>query len=141
MIDPEGKLRWARNNELVDTGAGKWKDLGDGLGIAPADSMEPPGTALHHRDSFSESTDSVNEANHYLELETRGSNRVSRMLKGRFTTVGLTDGLLRKTVGLVLHSRLCQVPILLALDSTEHVDLCDGMCCAQFNRDDSSSRC
>ncbi|KAF8527884.1 hypothetical protein BU17DRAFT_61250 [Hysterangium stoloniferum] len=37
QIDSQGKLRWARNGELVDTTAGKWKTLGDGMGIAPTD--------------------------------------------------------------------------------------------------------
>ncbi|WVQ78707.1 hypothetical protein IAT38_000794 [Cryptococcus sp. DSM 104549] len=34
-VDKAGLLRWARNNELVDTAAGKWKDAGDGQGIIP----------------------------------------------------------------------------------------------------------
>ncbi|WWD05811.1 hypothetical protein V865_003894 [Kwoniella europaea PYCC6329] len=36
-VDKDGLLRWARNNELVDTAAGKWKDAGDGKGIIPED--------------------------------------------------------------------------------------------------------
>ncbi|WVF67126.1 hypothetical protein IAT40_001871 [Kwoniella sp. CBS 6097] len=34
-VDEDGLLRWARNDELVDTAAGKWKDSGDGKGIVP----------------------------------------------------------------------------------------------------------
>jgi len=37
-VDKQGKLRWARNGELVDSSKGKWKDLGQGRGIGPADS-------------------------------------------------------------------------------------------------------
>ncbi|WWC60223.1 uncharacterized protein I303_102789 [Kwoniella dejecticola CBS 10117] len=38
-VDRDGLLRWARNNELVDTAAGKWKDAGDGNGIIPEDDL------------------------------------------------------------------------------------------------------
>ncbi|OCF30327.1 IQ domain-containing calmodulin-binding protein [Kwoniella heveanensis BCC8398] len=34
-VDKDGLLRWARNNELVDTAAGKWRDSGEGKGIIP----------------------------------------------------------------------------------------------------------
>ncbi|KAJ7244710.1 hypothetical protein B0H12DRAFT_231563 [Mycena haematopus] len=34
-IDPEGRLRWARNHQLVDTTAGRWKDSENGNGIIP----------------------------------------------------------------------------------------------------------
>ncbi|WRT65622.1 uncharacterized protein IL334_002567 [Kwoniella shivajii] len=36
-VDKNGLLRWARNNELVDTAAGKWKDAGNGNGIISDD--------------------------------------------------------------------------------------------------------
>jgi hypothetical protein len=100
-IDSEGKLRWARNNELVDTSAGHWKDLGGGMGIAPTDGTEPLVTGLHHRNSFSDSSiaGSSDQASHYLGHNAGGGNRVSKMFKSRFTTAGLTDRLLRKTVG------------------------------------------
>ena len=42
---------------MVDTAAGKWKDIGGGLKIAPADDTEPPEAALYHRTSFGDSSD------------------------------------------------------------------------------------
>ncbi|OCF57996.1 IQ domain-containing calmodulin-binding protein [Kwoniella mangroviensis CBS 10435] len=36
-VDKDGLLRWARNNELVDTAASRWKDAGEGKGIIPED--------------------------------------------------------------------------------------------------------
>ncbi|OWZ32685.1 IQ domain-containing calmodulin-binding protein [Cryptococcus neoformans var. grubii Br795] len=36
-VDKDGRLRWAHNNEFVDTAAGRWKDAGDGTGIVPVD--------------------------------------------------------------------------------------------------------
>nr|XP_019050292.1 IQ domain-containing calmodulin-binding protein [Kwoniella bestiolae CBS 10118]OCF29222.1 IQ domain-containing calmodulin-binding protein [Kwoniella bestiolae CBS 10118] len=38
-VDKDGLLRWARNNEPVDTAAGKWKDAGEGNGIIPEDNL------------------------------------------------------------------------------------------------------
>ncbi|WVR03884.1 hypothetical protein IAU60_000883 [Kwoniella sp. DSM 27419] len=42
-VDRDGRLRWARNDELVDTAAGKWKDGGQGTGIYPFDSATDDG--------------------------------------------------------------------------------------------------
>lgn len=112
----------------MDTTAGKWKDLGDGLGITPADAPEPPATAGPHRDSFSDSNSSVSEVDHYLDPETRGGSCVSRTLKDRFTTAGWTNRLLRKTVCLFLTYMAVPLTIHRALGSTEHMDLRDGMC-------------
>jgi hypothetical protein len=39
-VSSEGLLYWHRNGELVDTGRGRWKDLGDGRGIGEIDSEE-----------------------------------------------------------------------------------------------------
>ncbi|WVQ94727.1 hypothetical protein IAU59_001807 [Kwoniella sp. CBS 9459] len=39
-VDKDGLLRWARNDELVDTAAGKWKDAGGGKGIVPNEGGE-----------------------------------------------------------------------------------------------------
>ncbi|KAF8587317.1 hypothetical protein K439DRAFT_1252339, partial [Ramaria rubella] len=97
-IDEEGKLRWARNNELVDTAAGKWKDLGNGLGVAPTDGAEPLEIQPHHRNSFDDSSIDSEQADHYLGYAATGGNGVPKMLKSRFTTAGLMDRLLRKTV-------------------------------------------
>ncbi|KIJ45540.1 hypothetical protein M422DRAFT_166294, partial [Sphaerobolus stellatus SS14] len=98
-VASDGKLRWARNNETVDTTAGKWKDLGNGMGVVPTEGEElAEASALRHRTSFDDSAPSStsSEASHYLGTRA-DSNRIMRLLRGRFTVAGLTDRLLRKT--------------------------------------------
>jgi hypothetical protein len=110
-IDDEGKLRWGRNNELVDTSAGRWKDAGGGAGIVPEDvptgrkteDVPPP------RDSFdsvpSVSADSSlspeqleeNPVTHYMS-DSKGKTRLTKFIKRHFTVHGMMDRLLRKTV-------------------------------------------
>ncbi|OSC99473.1 hypothetical protein PYCCODRAFT_1373152, partial [Trametes coccinea BRFM310] len=109
-IDNEGKLRWARNGQLVDTTAGRWKDAGGGRGIVPYD--EPDGDT-EPRDSFSapdrssssssSSSSSVatgqdNEMAHYVGLRRQPKNPVKRVLWKNFTLRGLVDRTLRKTI-------------------------------------------
>ncbi|KAJ8083943.1 hypothetical protein PM082_002710 [Marasmius tenuissimus] len=102
-IDQEGKLRWARNNELVDTTPGHWKDSGDGSGIVPEDSSERSRTPPEPRGSFesvsSASSSSVdsNAAMHYVD-ESKGKNAWSRTFRRYFTVRGMLNRLLRKTV-------------------------------------------
>ncbi|KAK1229667.1 hypothetical protein PQX77_007229 [Marasmius sp. AFHP31] len=102
-IDQEGKLRWARNNELVDTTPGHWKDSGDGSGIVPEDSSEQPRTPPEPRGSF-ESVSSVssssvdsNAAMHYVD-ESKGKHAWTRAFRRYFTVRGMLNRLLRKTV-------------------------------------------
>lgn len=108
-IDSEGKLRWARNAELVDTGAGHWKDAGGGQGIVPqqdvsaSDDLPPPrnsfgsqpgGTVTADPDSIQEET---NATIHYAGGD-KGQCRWTKLVKRHFTLNGLVDRLLRKTV-------------------------------------------
>ncbi|KAI3615067.1 iq calmodulin-binding motif protein [Moniliophthora roreri] len=97
-IDKEGKLRWARNNELVDTTPGHWKDSGDGSGIVPEDLPERP---IKERDSFESSVSSSsldsNAATHYVD-QPKGKYAWSRTLRKYFTPRGILNRLLRKTV-------------------------------------------
>ncbi|KAK7050871.1 hypothetical protein VNI00_004983 [Paramarasmius palmivorus] len=98
-IDDKGRLRWARNNELVDTTPGHWKDSGDGRGIVPDDMPERP---VRERDSFDTSVSSLssldsNAATHYVD-QPKGKHRWSRALRRYFTPKGIFNRLLRKTV-------------------------------------------
>ncbi|EEB93524.1 hypothetical protein MPER_07802, partial [Moniliophthora perniciosa FA553] len=99
IIDKEGKLRWARNNELVDTTPGHWKDSGDGSGIVPEDLPE---RSIQERDSFESSLSSSssldsNAAMHYVD-QPKGKYAWSRALRKYFTPRGILNRLLRKTV-------------------------------------------
>ncbi|KAI0361321.1 hypothetical protein OH77DRAFT_1390395, partial [Trametes cingulata] len=111
-IDNDGKLRWARNGQLVDTTAGRWKDAGGGRGIVPYDE---PGGDSEPRDSFSApspssssnssssssssiSRDADAEMMHYVGLQRQPKNPVKRVLWKNFTLRGLFDKMLRKTI-------------------------------------------
>ncbi|KAG7099155.1 hypothetical protein E1B28_001026 [Marasmius oreades] len=100
-IDREGKLRWARNNELVDTTAGRWKDSGNGGGIIPEDlTAQPrtePHTSLPHVSSTSSLSMNSTVATHYVD-PPRGHNPWSRIFHRYFTARGILNRLLRKTV-------------------------------------------
>jgi hypothetical protein len=103
-IDDQGRLRWARNNVLVDTTEGKWHDLGEGMGIIPQDDPgKYPPIPPRPRDSFgSASSTSVGsrretEATHYTR-PPKGRTRFGRAVRRHFTLKGMMDKLLRKTV-------------------------------------------
>lgn len=108
QVDSDGKLRWSRNGELVDTTAGRWTDGGHGRGIVPMEHPEP--TAIQHRHSFvtapsspsSESTrlsgGEVEQVMHYYAGRQISRNPVQRILWRNFTLRGLLDRLLRKTI-------------------------------------------
>ncbi|CAE6531197.1 unnamed protein product [Rhizoctonia solani] len=107
-IDDQGLLRWARNNELVDTRSNRWKDAGDGRGIIPMTPEEMRGAeiqeapAKHGRIGFrSNSSDSLlnpGEA-HYVDTVTKpGDSRLKQTIRSRFTSKGIMERLLRKTV-------------------------------------------
>ncbi|KAJ8584698.1 hypothetical protein M405DRAFT_866004 [Rhizopogon salebrosus TDB-379] len=103
-IDDQGRLRWARNNVLVDTTEGKWHDLGEGMGIIPQDDPgKYPPIPPRPRDSFgSASSISVGsrretEATHYTR-PPKGRTRFGRAVRRHFTLKGMMDKLLRKTV-------------------------------------------
>lgn len=51
-IDEKGHLRWARNNEIIDTTNPKWQDSGDGSGIVISDSVKEPSPLVRRRTSF-----------------------------------------------------------------------------------------
>ncbi|KAF7347907.1 hypothetical protein MVEN_01548600 [Mycena venus] len=101
-IDSDGRLRWARNHELVDTTAGRWKDSENGNGIIADDvSLRQAivrGPSLEGSESVS-SRDSValeTAATHYAG--PRGKYRLTREFRKRFTLRGIVDRMLRKTV-------------------------------------------
>jgi hypothetical protein len=105
-IDDEGRLRWARNHELVDTTAGEWKDSENGKGIIrDAVSLRQAlvrGPSLESRESaVSTSTrDSAaldTAAEHYAGTQ-QGKYWLTREFRKRFTLRGIVDRLLRKTV-------------------------------------------
>ncbi|TFK92774.1 hypothetical protein K466DRAFT_479925, partial [Polyporus arcularius HHB13444] len=110
-IDSDGKLRWARNGQHVDTTAGRWKDAGGGKGIVPFDDPTPGTSTLATRHSFAPSSSSSpasstsslsgedeDAAMHYVGLQKESKNPVKRVLQKNFTIRGLLDRLLRKTI-------------------------------------------
>ncbi|KAG2755580.1 hypothetical protein P692DRAFT_20716808 [Suillus brevipes Sb2] len=100
-IDDEGRLRWARNNDVIDTTEGKWQDLGEGKGIIPQDGTPPCPPIPPRRDSFGSTSfrsRQQNEATHYAGSK-KGRNRLGRAICRHFTLKGRMDKLLRQTVG------------------------------------------
>ena len=109
-IDNTGKLRWARNGQLVDTTAGRWKDAGDGRGIVPLEqrtasptiqprhSFTAPATSFASSSSTSVSGDEVSAMMHYVGIRQQTKNPIKRLLLRNFTLRGLLEKLLRKTV-------------------------------------------
>ncbi|GFZ42631.1 hypothetical protein JCM24511_00348 [Saitozyma sp. JCM 24511] len=121
-VDDEGKLRWVRNDELVDTAAGKWRDSGNGGGIVPDESSifnpasdddeNEAGRSSRSRsgsvssgslspasDSYSASSElQDNEATHYADFDARKEKGwVQRHVQG-VTPSGVRKQILRKTV-------------------------------------------
>jgi len=90
QIDREGKLRWAKNGQLVDTTAGRWKDGGGSKGIVPLEHPTSAGSSL--------SGDQVEQAVHYYGARDLSRNPIKRILWRSFTLKGLLDRLLRKTI-------------------------------------------
>lgn len=108
-INTDGKLYWAKNNQLVDTSAGDWKDAGHGQGIVPenlpsrpvlkadAPRTDVPFAQSVLSDSDADSAMQSNAAMHYAG-PSRGKYRWTRYLRRHFTPKGVMQRLLRKTV-------------------------------------------
>ena len=101
QIDSEGKLRWAKSGELVDTTADGWKDAGNGQGIIPVETSDK---VLDHRSSSQHSLSTpVNEEerdaqlHYYFGSRSKGS-RIKAWLWRTLTPRGLLERLLRKTL-------------------------------------------
>ncbi|KAH9947146.1 hypothetical protein B0H21DRAFT_778771 [Amylocystis lapponica] len=109
QIDNEGKLRWARNGDLVDTTPGHWKDAGGGRGIVPADDPDDPEPPpLPRRDSFSDqeadfdarlSAKEEDAALHNAGFD-HTQNSIKRAFKNHFTAHGVLERILRRTLRL-----------------------------------------
>lgn len=107
-IDDRGRIRWARNGELVDTHPNQWKDSEGGQGIVPLDGTED--RAVEHRlrrqvstlsggpstSSSSSSINAMDQAQHYSGNPSHG--KIRRAFASRFTSKGITERLLKKTV-------------------------------------------
>ncbi|KAF9040530.1 hypothetical protein BJ165DRAFT_1350613, partial [Panaeolus papilionaceus] len=98
-IDNQGKLRWAKNNQPVDTTADTWKDAGEGQGIIPEKmtATQRPQFSDVRRSSANSSVESQlqdNAATHYAG----GSTTKKHRWRGRFTLRHAIERLLRKTV-------------------------------------------
>ena len=108
-VDSNGRLRWPRSNELVDTTAGRWQDSGDGSGIVRFDASRRGHTAVRHRTSFntdcigsdSEEVPASNIDNrnvtHYVESKNI-RNPLKRWFRRHLTIKGWTEILLKKTI-------------------------------------------
>lgn len=101
-VDPEGKIRWERNNEYVDTAPGKWIDAGDGQGIVRSEGEgNEQNKQVDDKNHRGKGHDPkvAETARHYEGVTgDRSLNSFQRMWKDRFTTNGLMERLLRKTV-------------------------------------------
>ncbi|KAG8691930.1 hypothetical protein FRC11_004859 [Ceratobasidium sp. 423] len=107
-IDDQGLLCWARNNELVDTRSNRWKDAGNGRGIIPMTPEEMRGAGIaeapakHGRIGFhSDSSDSLLNSGeaHYVDTITKpGDSKLKQTMRTHFTSTGIMERLLRKTV-------------------------------------------
>jgi hypothetical protein len=96
-VDDKGRLRWARNNELVDTTAGLWTDAGDGEGVVPYDSSSECSPPIGRRTSFESDGRKHYEAIHYTSVPRKSSNKITKALREHFTAGGINEKLLRKT--------------------------------------------
>ncbi|PFH50791.1 hypothetical protein AMATHDRAFT_144143, partial [Amanita thiersii Skay4041] len=98
-IDERGRLRWHRNNQLVDTTAGKWKDAGNGGGIVPRSmSLDNKPSKLPSKDipMVSESEgERINPDNH-VATQISGSNSFNRFFHRHFTIRGIAKRLVRR---------------------------------------------
>lgn len=86
----------------MDTAAGHWKDRGDGKGIVPDDTSHRPKQPEHRR-SFESIAPSLSSeesvaATHYAGGPVKGKYAWTRALRRYFTTRGIVDRLLRKTI-------------------------------------------
>lgn len=108
-MDADGKLRWERTGQLVDTTAGHWKDAGNGRGIVREEHPDRPD--LRPRASFGssgslssisvapgESEGSFEAAAAHYASNPKSGNWLQRTIKTNFTLKGLTNKLLKKTV-------------------------------------------
>ncbi|KAF9787240.1 hypothetical protein BJ322DRAFT_710730 [Thelephora terrestris] len=108
-VDADGKLRWERTGQLVDTSAGHWKDAGHGRGIVREEHPDRPD--LRPRTSFGssgspssvsvtsdESEDSLETAVEHYTSDPQSSNWIQRAVKRNFTLKGLMNKLLKRTV-------------------------------------------
>ena len=95
-IDAEGKLHWARNHQLVDTSAGRWKDSGNGRGIVPIDAPLP----IESSQSLSseQGTEDPDAAARHYAGGRKDRNWLVNAFNRAFTPSGMMDRLLRKTI-------------------------------------------
>ncbi|KAH8120288.1 hypothetical protein DFH11DRAFT_49324 [Phellopilus nigrolimitatus] len=105
----EGLLRWARNNDLIDTTAGKWQDSGNGSGIVLYDrtkgvppivrrtSFQAGPVRSHSSSAVSAGSEDSQNATHYVDA-MKEKNPLKRWFKKHLTAKGWSDMVLRKTV-------------------------------------------
>ena len=96
-IDDQGRLRWAKNDEFIDTAAGCWTDAGQGQGIAPIDSEDHPELEGDDDQESGLSSPGSLAVNHYVE-PPQGSSKLTTSVKRNLTLKGLVNKLLRKTL-------------------------------------------
>lgn len=132
QIDSEGKLRWAKNGEFVDTTSGHWKDAGNGGGIVALE--RPEQIVSERRTSFDVPPSSPHvlvpdqnvpdEQLHYY-LGPRGNrpptagSRIKRWMWRNLTPRGLMERLLRKTL---------QRNTWIYVSVRDHILMCTGPC-------------
>ncbi|KIM30750.1 hypothetical protein M408DRAFT_34964, partial [Serendipita vermifera MAFF 305830] len=96
-IDSDGKIRWKHNSQYVDTTPGRWIDSGDGRGIVRADRTDE--VHIRKRQSSVGSQSEEQTAKHYQGVSKNPNlNVLQRIWKDRFTTKGLMERMLRKTI-------------------------------------------
>lgn len=107
-IDEQGRFRWVRNGELVDTTPNRWKDSEGSMGIVRLDGSQDRDVTHRLRrqvstlsgspstESSSSSDQVEKNAEHYAG--TADESKWKKAFTSRFTTKGLTERLLRRTV-------------------------------------------
>ena len=106
-VDSDGRLRWARSNELVDTTAGRWQDSGDGSGIVRFDASRRGHITVRtsfNTDCIGSDSDEVPASNidnhnstHYVESKDI-RNPLKRWFRRHLTIKGWIEILLKKTI-------------------------------------------
>lgn len=106
-MDDKGLLRWARNEELVDTVDELWRDSGKGTGIEKFTSHdEDVRPAVVRRTSFDVATFDVDEVNS-VEIPSSPSHdgesgtqtkSVTSWVKKNVTPTGVAKKLIRRTI-------------------------------------------
>ena len=99
--DDEGLLRWARNNELVDTVDELWEDSGTGSGIIPSHDKGTKPT-VYRRTSFDAGVPTNRVSSPSISTSSSfpasSGNPVTSWIKKNVTPTGIMNSFIRRTI-------------------------------------------